>query len=254
MMEAFVKKEDPGAAVHPSYANLDIQHVGDPVWLVRLPDFLFSEFRTKTSRVQIGTIQIDSTEDPTHPNVTISFNHNAVSQLPFEALPQRFDVRVEHETQAQQYFFSHRRDCGYVRVLGHVIGEGRVTSPDLQCLLQCRCLLEKVMRPKKPSKVHTMLDQIPQTASPFLASPGWRLQRKKPAKDRRLKMTTNEVKMELLMAFQEKPEWAIRDLAERLDQGTDHIAKFIGEIADYDQRTRVYRIRPASQLCDEDVT
>jgi hypothetical protein len=98
-----------------------------------------------------------------------------------------------------------------------------------------------------------MLDAVPQVRevqAPAAAS--WRPPRKKAVKDKRLKMGTKEMKMELLMAFREKPEWATRDLADRLHQATDHIAKVIGEIADYDQRARVYRIKKSAQLYDED--
>jgi hypothetical protein len=250
-MDKGVKKEEPAATGHPAYANLDVQNVSDPVWFLRLPDFLFSELRGKTSRVQIGKIRIDSTEDPANPKITIIFNQNAVSRLPFEGLPETFDVRAESEIHEHQYLFSHRRDCGYVRIIGHVIGEAHLSGPDTQKLAQCRRLYEELGKPKKTMKVQTMLDSLPRLPDPQAAL-GWRAQRKKPVKDKRLKMSAKEVKMELLIAFRQKPEWAIRDLSERMNQATDTISKVIGDVADYDQRARVYRVKPATQLYDDD--
>jgi hypothetical protein len=252
-MEPVVKKEDPGAVANPAYANLDIQNVGDPLWFVRLPDFLFSEFSAKKQRIRIGTIRIDSSEDPDQPKITIVFNRAAATKVPYEALPDVFEVRTEALVHPNQYLFSHRRDCGYVRILGHVICEAQISSSDFQKLADCRQLFENAGKPKKQSKITTLLDSIPEPkGQPAASTLAWRLPKKKAVKDRRLKMSDREVRMELLMAFREKPEWAVRELADRLNQSTDHISKFIGEIADYDQRTRVYKLKPDRQIDDDD--
>jgi ribosome-binding protein aMBF1 (putative translation factor) len=252
-MEPAVKKEDPGGPVHPAYANLDIQNVSDPLWFVRLPDFLFSEFRDKRTRVQIGTIRIDSSVDPTRPKITIVFNRNAVNKVPYSSLPETFDVRTEPVAQANQYIFSHRADCGYVRLIGHVIGEAQITSSEIEKLAECRRIFERAGKPEKKSKIDTILKDIPRQEEVVSPSPtAWRMPKKKAIKDKRLKMSDKEVRMELVMAFRERPEWAVRELAERLNQPTDHIMRFIGELADYDQRARVYKIKPDRQIDDSE--
>jgi hypothetical protein len=251
-MEAPVKKEDSGGTQHPEYALLDTSNLSQKLLFTRLPDFLYEELQKKKTRTPVGKLVIRTPAGATEPIVSIVFSPEVVQDLPFEELPTEFEVRINKECQPNQYVFTHQKDSGYVRMLGQVSGEAQLTSSDSAVMRRCRLAAEKIRKPRKASKAATMLSTPPsaEPESPFRY--GGRPRQPKVIKDKRIKKSDRDMRLGIIRAFQETPEWRIKDLAERLDQGADHVKNHVGEFADYDQNTQMWRLRPGTLVPDDD--
>jgi hypothetical protein len=200
---------------------------------------LAKEWREIKKPVQIGKIRVE-TKPGCPPEATIVFNNHAVIELPLEMLPSPFEVKIDTRIHQNQYVFSHRRDSGYVRMMGRVICDAQVTSSDPK-MMQCRLAADNAKRKKKPSKVSGILDTPPDDRS-FTAVP-YEAKRKKDVRDKRMRKDESEMRLAVLSAFKQAPEWKLRDLAAQIDQSPDYVRKFVANVADFDQTTSLWKLK-----------
>jgi hypothetical protein len=250
MRPAPVKKEDPEEDNKPpEYALLAMDKIEQQLWFCRLPDFLYRELGKITTRTEIGKIRLE-TPPSGPPRASIIFNANATVTIPFSKLPDEFQVEIDPDNPANQYVFTNAKTTGTVRIVGRVICTARLHSDDFVKMTQCRNYVQSEATPKKQAKHKMMLDALPEEAKPD-APVAWRTQ-KKEKKDKRLRMSENEVRLSILSLFKENPEWRLKDMAERINQAQEYVRKTLTEVADYHQNTAMWTLKSSHRALEED--
>jgi hypothetical protein len=207
------------------------------------------EFRGIDRPTQIGKVRIETVPGKDWPVVTIVLNENAVRKIPHEMLPPFFDVNIDRNIGQNQYIFSHRRDSGYVRLMGRIICDAQITSKH-EKMVQCQVACEKSSAKPKAPKILAEYEDLMIDKKPSMRGVDSR-RPKKEVKDKRIRKSEQEMRLLVLQAFKEKSDWKVKELAALLDQSQDYCQTFVKEIADYDAAASCWRARESAFAVDE---
>ena len=231
-----VKKEDT-AVVHPSYGNLDTKNTSRELWFLRLFPWLVSELSHLTERTEIGKIRIYEHNGKIK-KVTVTFNENICHDVEFQDVPEMtFELTREKPV---HYAFTHQKDSGYVRILGHIVCSA-ILKGDLAKLTRCRNAVTARSQPTKAegngSKVIDIIDDVHEKRPIPYTAPS-----KPQVKDKRIKKSRDQMLREVLELFKEREEWNIGDMVERIDQSRDYVNEIVRKVAEYDETQKVWRL------------
>ena len=231
-----VKKEDATLA-HPSYGTLDTKNTSRELWLLRLFPWLASELSHLKQRTEIGKIRIYE-KNGKITKVTVTFNENICHDVKFEDIPEMtFQLTKEKPV---HYAFTHQKDSGYVRILGHIVCSAQLKG-DPAKLTRCRNAVTKRAQQTKVPKVLGIVDDVLAEKRPVAYQPQPKMQ----VKDKRIKKSQAQMLCEVLELFQEREEWNIGDMVERIDQSRDYVNEIVRKVADYDETQKVWKLNDA---------
>lgn len=246
-MASPVKKEDPGAVIDhqnlPQYALLDIAQAKHPIWFTEIFTWLGAELRQLKQRTKIGKVRMETAPNGRH-TVTIILEESAFTNIPFHLVPESLDLTLEKAT-PNQYVFIHKKDSGFVRILGHVQAKAQLKSKDIAKLQACRNWVNEQNKRENDSKIRkvdNMLQKIPKSQEHVSNYKQMREQTRE-KKDKRIRKSEEVMRMEILQAFKDAPEWSLGDMSERVDQGKNYVRAILADMADYDQVAAVWRIK-----------
>lgn len=247
-MASPVKKEDPGSVLDhqslPQYALLDIALAKHPIWFTQIFTWLGAELRQLKRKTKIGKVRMETAPNGRH-TVTIILEESAFTNIPFHLVPESFDLTLEKAT-PNQYVFMHKKDSGFVRILGHVQAKAQLKSKDIEKLQACRNFIDeqkKLQSAPRISKVDNMLKQIPKNKEQEISNYQKMRGEKKEKKDKRIRKSEEVMRMEILQAFRDAPEWSLGDMSARVDQDKNYVRTILADLADYDQVAAVWRIK-----------
>ncbi|KAH0795022.1 General transcription factor IIF subunit 2 [Histomonas meleagridis] len=248
MNPTLIKKEDPGAPKqHPQYSLLDVRKSKDPIWFIKIPDYLEDDLKNIKKPIQIGTIHIEHQPNGP-PKATIFINNSVITSVPVEMLPSQYNISFDPSPNQSQYAFTHDRTTGTVRMMGHVNDNGIIKPPINETAKASK--IRKYKEDLLKAKTHKTITPLLEVPKPTTTRPQDPLKTtfKKQVKDKRIRKSREVITRELIKAFKQNPEWKLRELADALDQGQDYVREVVENIAKYNPNTQMWVLRDELNL------
>lgn len=251
-----VKKEEPTPESHPEYGILNTQKIDQHLWVIKIPDFIFEDWKQLKTKTQVGKIRIEHQTGGLPPKAYVILEKSILT-IPAEYVPDEINLGFDSRTKQNQYVFTHSADSGYVQIFGKVISMGNMRTDDPKGMAKAREYRDKLLKEaKKKQRVVQMYDQkdveAPETTFRRKAIVYNDPRTKRQVKDKTIKKSEDVLTFEIIKLFKENPEWKINDIVERLHQPVDGIRKVVQSIAAYDQSMSIWRIKQESLAIDDE--
>lgn len=238
------KKEDPSVPEirHPQYSLLDMRKAEDPLWFVKIPNYIEDEIRRFQTPTQIGEIILEHCPDGTQ-KASMVIDNKIIQEIPVEMLPSRYIFRFDDEPNQYQYAFTHDRTTGIVRMMGHINANANVTPEPKELAKSAKIRKYKEEQAKKKNmKEKVVLTEVP-TPTSTRKDDNVKRTYKKVVKDKRIKKDHDTLLRELIDAFTKKDSWRLADLSDALDQSQEYIRSELSNIARFSQQTQTWILK-----------